>query len=61
MAALRAFLTCEYVPAPLSILGGVFKVLPGELLVATNRGVEHHRYWDMPHPLPVPSDRRGGR
>ena len=56
--ALRAFLMCEYVPAPLSILKGVFKVLPGELLVVTNRGAENHRYWDMPHPLLVPTDRR---
>src|SRR5512140_3623923 len=44
MAALRAFLTCEYVPAPLSILGGVRKLLPGHLLVASGHRVELARY-----------------
>jgi asparagine synthase (glutamine-hydrolysing) len=56
--ALRAYMVCEYVPAPLTILKGVRKLLPGHLLVASGHRVEVKRYWTLPHPVPVPS-RRG--
>ncbi len=56
--ALRAFLVCEYVPAPLTIYKGVKKLLPGHLLAASNRGLEMTRYWNLPYPVPVPADRR---
>lgn len=57
MGALRAYLTCEYVPAPLTILEGVRKLLPGHMLVSTGTHAEMRRYWSMPHPVPVPERR----
>ena len=55
--ALRAYLVCEYVPAPLTILKGVRKLLPGHLLVASGHRVEVKRYWTLSLPVPVPSRR----
>ncbi len=47
-AALREYLALGYVPAPLTMLEGIEKVLPGHLLVIEKGQVEDHEYWDMP-------------
>jgi asparagine synthase (glutamine-hydrolysing) len=55
--ALQAYLVCEYVPAPMTILKGVRKLLPGHLLVASGHRVGVERYWTLPHPVTVPARR----
>jgi asparagine synthase (glutamine-hydrolysing) len=51
MSALSSYLTLEYVPAPSSILNGVFKLAPGEALTAESGEVKSRRYWRLdPHP-----------
>ncbi len=55
MEALRLYLTLEYVPAPLSILRGVRKLLPGWLLWADARGVQTEPYWEWRIPQAPPS------
>src|SRR5215510_2473742 len=45
--ALDAFLTFEYIPAPLSIFSEVKKLLPGHLLVLQNGKVSTRQYWDL--------------
>ncbi len=45
--ALNAFLTFEYIPAPLSILDGIQKLPPGHLLVIQNGKSSLKQYWDM--------------
>lgn len=57
LEALRVYLTCEYIPAPLTLLKGVRKLLPGHLLVASGHRVEVKRYWTLPCPVTVPSRR----
>jgi asparagine synthase (glutamine-hydrolysing) len=51
-AAVRDFAELSYVPAPRSILAGVRKVLPGQLLVAESGTVSERRYWLPPAPAP---------
>ena len=46
--ALREYLALGYVPAPLSMLKGIEKLLPGEVLVAENGNVTRERYWMPP-------------
>jgi asparagine synthase (glutamine-hydrolysing) len=46
--ALAAYLRLGYVPSPLSMLDGVHKLAPGNLLVVTKDGVETRRYWSPP-------------
>ncbi len=48
LAALQEYLALGYVPAPLTMLEGIEKVLPGHYLVAENGRVEDHEYWDVP-------------
>jgi len=48
LAALQEYLALGYVPAPLTMLDGIEKVLPGHYLVADNGRVEDHEYWDVP-------------
>ncbi len=57
-AALARYLVYEYVPAPHSILRGVFKLEAGTFLVATPGGEpEVRRYWDLPlHPSDSKAD-----
>jgi asparagine synthase (glutamine-hydrolysing) len=45
--ALDAFLTFEYIPAPLSIFSEVKKLLPGHVLVLQNGKVSIRKYWDL--------------
>lgn len=46
--ALDAYITLGYVPAPLTILKGVKKLLPGHLIRMDKHGLCIERYWDVP-------------
>ncbi len=46
--ALEEYLALGYVPAPLTLLEGIEKVLPGHYLVVEKESVEDHEYWDVP-------------
>src|SRR5919106_6666032 len=46
--ALDSFLTFEYVPAPLSILKGIRKLLPGHVLTFRNGAISTWQYWEVP-------------
>ena len=46
--ALEEYLALGYVPAPLCMIDGIEKVLPGHYLVAEKGRVENHEYWDVP-------------
>src|SRR5260370_343055 len=46
--ALAEYLALGYVPAPLCLLEGIEKLLPGHYLVAENGRIEDHMYWDVP-------------
>jgi len=45
--ALDNFLTFEYIPAPLSILQDVKKLLPGHSIVFSNNELKITRYWEL--------------
>lgn len=45
--ALEYFLSLRYVPDPLTMFRGIYKLLPGSILVAENGAVEVRRYWDL--------------
>jgi len=47
-AALAEYLALGYVPAPLCLLEGFEKILPGHYLVAEGNRVQDHAYWDVP-------------
>src|SRR5208282_2165930 len=47
-AALEEYLALGYVPAPLTLLEGIEKVLPGHYLVIENDCVKDCQYWDVP-------------
>lgn len=49
LAALDLFLTLEYIPAPRTIYEGVFKLLPGHLLVVKKGKLKVTQYWDVPY------------
>jgi asparagine synthase (glutamine-hydrolysing) len=49
LAALDLFLTLEYIPAPRTIYEGVFKLLPGHLLVVEKGKMKVTQYWDVPY------------
>jgi asparagine synthase (glutamine-hydrolysing) len=59
LAALDSYLTLGFVPAPRTLLVGVEKLRPGELLVVEPDGVARERYWN--HPLPSPDRSRPER
>jgi asparagine synthase (glutamine-hydrolysing) len=46
--ALREYLALGYVPAPLSILDGIEKLMPGHYLVAEQGLLATHQYWTVP-------------
>jgi len=46
-AALDLYLTLEYVPAPLSMFKGIFKLPAGHYLVYDRGRIEIHPYWDV--------------
>jgi len=48
LAALQEYLALGYVPAPLTMLEGIEKVLPGHYLVIEKGRIEDHEYWDVP-------------
>jgi asparagine synthase (glutamine-hydrolysing) len=47
LQALDAYFAYGYVPAPLSIYGGIRKLLPGHLMKITPAGVAIRKYWDL--------------
>lgn len=47
-AALEEYLALGYVPAPLTMIDGIEKVLPGHFLLAEKGVVEDYQYWDVP-------------
>jgi asparagine synthase (glutamine-hydrolysing) len=51
-AALQEYLALGYVPAPLCLLEGIEKLLPGHYLVAEKGRTEIHEYWDVPFGRP---------
>jgi asparagine synthase (glutamine-hydrolysing) len=51
-AAIDAYLTLGYVPAPATPLAGVQKLLPGHRLVVDADGARTERYWSFPLPAP---------
>jgi asparagine synthase (glutamine-hydrolysing) len=50
--AIDAYMTLGFVPAPLTPLEGVRKLLPGERLVVDESGLRLERYWHYPKPDP---------
>ena len=52
--ALDAFLTFEYIPAPLSIVNGIQKLPPGHLLIIQNGKTSVKQYWDMSYAVASP-------
>jgi asparagine synthase (glutamine-hydrolysing) len=52
LEAVDSFLTFGFVPAPRTLLMGVSKVLPGELVVVDPEGIRRERYWRYPAPAP---------
>lgn len=46
--ALRYFIECGYVPAPLSIYESIRKLPPAHYLLVTERGETLQRYWKLP-------------
>src|SRR6267142_2848288 len=51
--ALEEYLTLGYVPAPLSLIQGIDKVLPGHYLVVERGSVEDHQYGEVPLGQPM--------
>lgn len=51
--AVDMYLTLGFVPGPRTLIRGVKKLLPGELLVADRSGIEVRRYWNYPAPAPA--------
>lgn len=47
-AALSKYLAYEYIPAPHTIIEGIFKLEPGHMLVFKDGRVEVRSYWDIP-------------
>jgi len=50
LEALHAYLTYNYVPAPLTMYRGIFKLPPAHLLVWEQDALRMERYWDVPGP-----------
>ena len=48
LAGLQQYLALGYVPAPLTMLEGIEKILPGHYLVIEKQGVEDVEYWNVP-------------
>jgi asparagine synthase (glutamine-hydrolysing) len=46
--ALQEYLALGYVPAPLTMLRGIEKILPGHCLVVEKGRIQEHEYWDVP-------------
>ena len=46
-SALDVFLTFEYIPAPLSIFRGIYKLPPGHTLVFQKGEIQVRKYWEL--------------
>ena len=55
--ALGSFLTCEYVPAPLTAFRAARKLLPGHLLRWEGGSASLRRYWEWDLPEACPAER----
>jgi len=56
--ALDAYLTLEYVPAPATLLDGIFKLPAGHRLLYRDGHCQLQCFWDVPAETDVGSDRR---
>jgi asparagine synthase (glutamine-hydrolysing) len=45
--ALDSFLTYTYIPAPLTIFRGIYKLKPGHMLICTDQNIQIQKYWDI--------------
>ena len=63
LQALHDYLSLSYIPAPLSIVRGVSKLLPGHMLLCQNGQVRVERYWQVQPPAALDQQRgwRAGR
>jgi len=61
--ALHDYLSLNYVPGPRSILSGIHKLLPGQLLVfdADDCKMQLRQFWDVPPVSPTRIGRNGNR
>jgi asparagine synthase (glutamine-hydrolysing) len=59
--ALAAYLAFGFVPAPMTPLAQVRKLMPGERLVVENGGIRLERYWDYPTTPAPPQPRSAAR
>lgn len=50
-AAVEEYLALGYVPAPLTILEGIEKMLPGTMLIADRNGRRVEKYWQLPQQI----------
>jgi len=46
--SLQEYLAVGYVPAPLTMIEGIEKILPGHCLVVESGRIEDQKYWDVP-------------
>jgi asparagine synthase (glutamine-hydrolysing) len=53
--AIASYLTLGFIPAPLTPLAGVRKLMPGEYLIAGEGKVRLERYWSYPSPPERPA------
>jgi asparagine synthase (glutamine-hydrolysing) len=49
--AIDLYLSFGFVPGPRTLLAGVFKLMPGHMLVAGLEGMRVDRYWSYPKPV----------
>ncbi len=56
--ALEYYLSLRYVPDPLTMFRGVFKLAPGSILVAERGAVKVEPYWDLVYSEPAERDWR---
>lgn len=56
--SVRAYLTYEYIPAPLAIIQGVYKLPAGHCLRLTRNELQITRYWNLPFGESVGDDER---
>lgn len=52
--ALDLYLSLRYVPGPRTMFKNIFRLQPGHLLVADDRGVRTRKYWDIDYADPEP-------
>jgi len=52
--ALRQYIGFEYVPGSDTMFQGIFKLLPGHILIFDTHGLSIRKYWDLYYPSEVP-------